>query len=430
MRITKIETAVIEANYDWTLVKVSTDAAITGWGEAFFAPSLTGVIREFNEFLPGEDPRDVDRLCRLMRTALGATGTSGMGFHAVSGVEAALWDIVGKSANLPVYQFLGGKYRDRVRIYADCHAGHGLASLSPMLLPRTPGWAKKRGKAEAEERWRKDLPSRAELSTKYHGGQKSEAPTIRAESYARRAREMKRQGFTALKFDVDVPSQYSLDDYNRTLTRKEIDLMSGLVGALRKAIGGDVDLAIDCHWNYGVNDAIKLARACEPFDLLWLEDPLPPENTDALVRVTEATSTPIATGENHYQRHHFRELLERNAVDILAPDFQKVGGLLEGRRIADMADVHYLAVAPHNISSPIGTMASVHLCAAIPNFLALEWHAASVPFFDDLVKGRHAPLIQKGYISVPERPGLGIELDEQVAYKYRKQGEPFFDQPA
>jgi len=431
MRITKIETAVVEANYDWTLVKVSTDAGIVGWGEAFFAPGLTNVIREFNEFLPGEDPRDVDRLCRLMRTALGAAGSSGMGFHAISGVDVALWDLVGKSANLPIYQFLGGKYRDRVRIYADCHAGEGLSSLSPMLLPRTPGWARKRGaKAEPEERWRKDLPNRAELSTKYHGGQKAEAPAIRPESYARRARQMKRQGFTALKFDIDVPSRFSLDDYNRALTRKEIDLMSGLVGALRKALGSDVDLAIDCHWNYGVNDAIRLARACEPFDLLWLEDPIPPENTDALVRVTAATTVPIATGENHYQRHQFRELLERNAVDILAPDFQKVGGLLEGRRIADMADLHYLAVAPHNISSPIGTMASVHLAAAIPNFLALEWHAASVPFFDDLVKGRRAPLIEKGYIKLPDRPGLGIELDEQVAYKYRKQGEPFFDQPA
>ncbi len=429
MRITKIETAVIEANYDWTIVKVSTDASIIGWGEAFFAPGLTGVIREFNEFLLGEDPRDVDRLARLMRTAMGATGTAGMGFHAISGVETALWDIVGKASNLPVYQFLGGKYRDRVRIYADCHAGKGLSSLSPVLLPRTPGWAKKARGAEPAEKWRKDLPTRAELSTKYHGGQKSEANKVRAQDYAQHAVAMKRRGFTALKFDVDVPSKFSLDDYNRTLTRKEINLMAGLVGSLRKALGPDVDLAIDCHWNYGVNDAIKLARACEGFDLLWLEDPVPPENNDAIRRVTEATSTPIATGENHYQRHNFRELLEREAVDILAPDYQKVGGLLEGRRIADMAEVHYVAVAPHNISSPIGTMASVHLCAATPNFLALEWHAESVPFFDELIKGRKKPLIEKGYVEVTDKPGLGIELDERAAFKYRKRGEPFFNQP-
>ncbi len=421
MRISKIETAVIESNYDWTIVKVHTDNGLVGWGEAFVAPGLTALLREFNQFLPGEDPRDVDRLCRLMRTATIAAGQAGMGFHAISGVETALWDIVGKSASLPIYQFLGGKYRDRIRIYADCHAGHGLSSLSPVVMPRIPVWMQERqGKRAAK----------TELSTKYHGGQKSEAGQIRAADYARRALQMKRQGFTALKFDVDVPTEYSLDDYNRALTRREIEVMTGLVAALRKAIGKDVDLAIDCHWNYGVNDAIKLARACEPYDLLWLEDPTPPENTDALARVTAATRTPIATGENHYQRHHFRELLERNAVDILAPDFQRTGGLLEGRRITDMADMHYIAVAPHNISGPIGTMASVHLCAAFPNFLALEWHAAEVPFFDDLVKGRRGPLIEKGYIRVPDKPGLGIELDERVAYQYRKRGEAFFGRPA
>ncbi|PYV28215.1 MAG: enolase, partial [Acidobacteria bacterium] len=126
VRITRIQTAVIEANYDWTIVKVETDTGTAGWGEAFFAPGLTAVIREFNQFLPGEDARDVDRLCRLMRTALGATGTAGMGYHAISAVETALWDLVGKESGLPVYQFLGGKYRERVRIYADCHAGSGL----------------------------------------------------------------------------------------------------------------------------------------------------------------------------------------------------------------------------------------------------------------------------------------------------------------
>jgi L-alanine-DL-glutamate epimerase-like enolase superfamily enzyme len=421
MRIEKIETCVIEANYDWTIIKVTTNSGLVGWGEAFVAPGLAGVIQQFNDFLPGEDPRDVDRLCRLMRTAFGAAGTASMGFHAISGIETALWDIVGKDSGLPVYQFLGGKYRERVRIYADCHAGSGLASLSPVLLPRTPGWM-----AEQKKKPRK----KAELSPKYHGGQKSEAKEVNPGAYARRALEMKRRGFTALKFDVDVPTEYSLDDFNRTLTRREIDVMSGLVASLKKTLGKDVDLAIDCHWNYGVNDAIKLARACEPYDLLWLEDPIPPENSDALARVSRATSTPIATGENHYQRHQFRELLEREAVDIVSPDFQKVGGLLEGRRIADMAEVHYLAVAPHNISSPIGTMASAHLCAAIPNFLALEWHAASVPFFDELILGGRGPLIDKGYIKVSDRPGLGIELNEKVAYKYRKRGEAFFSKPA
>ncbi|MBZ5566206.1 MAG: hypothetical protein LAP13_27800, partial [Acidobacteriia bacterium] len=140
MRITKIETAVIESNYDWTIVKVHTDNGLVGWGEAFVAPGLTALLREFNEFLPGEDPRDVDRLCRLMRTATVAAGQASMAYHAISGVETALWDIVGKAAGLPIYQFLGGKYRERIRIYADCHAGHGLSSLSPVVMPRVPTW--------------------------------------------------------------------------------------------------------------------------------------------------------------------------------------------------------------------------------------------------------------------------------------------------
>src|SRR5712692_3818150 len=242
MRITQIQTAVIEANYDWTIVKVLTDSGLVGWGEAFVATGVTATLAEFNEFMIGEDPRDVDRLCRLMRTAVGGAGTAGVGFHAISGVETALWDLVGKETNLPIYQFLGGKYRDRVRIYADCHAGEGLASLSPVLLPRTPSWM---------ATGKKTRVPKAELSTKYHGGHKSGSREIRARAYARRALEMKRRGFTALKFDVDVPTAFSLDDFNRALTRREIELMTGLVGALRKALGKDVDLAIDCHWNYG-----------------------------------------------------------------------------------------------------------------------------------------------------------------------------------
>ncbi|WP_307341030.1 mandelate racemase/muconate lactonizing enzyme family protein [Caldalkalibacillus uzonensis] len=216
-------------------------------------------------------------------------------------------------------------------------------------------------------------------------------------------------------------------DYNRSLAMKEIEFMVSLVEAVREAVGNEVDLAIDCHWNYNVNDAIKLARACQPFNLLWMEDPVPPENIYSLHWVTHATSVPIASGENHYLRHQFYEILQKQAVNILAPDFQKVGGLLEARRIADLADMHNVAVAPHNISSPIGTVAAAHVCAAIPNFLVLEWHSASVPFWNDLVKDSDKPLIHNGYLTLTEKPGLGIELDEDIAYQYRKDGESFFE---
>jgi L-alanine-DL-glutamate epimerase-like enolase superfamily enzyme len=185
-------------------------------------------------------------------------------------------------------------------------------------------------------------------------------------------------------------------------------------------------LAIDCHWSYGVNSAVELARALEPYRLLWLEDPVPHENIRALGQVQASTRVPIATGENHYFRLDFQRLITEAGLRVLAPDVQKVG-LWEGRKLADMTDMHYVNLTWHNISGPLGTMAGVHLGAAIPNLMALEWHAASVPFFDEIVANAEAPMILNGKIGVPDSPGLGLELDINKAYEYRKPGEPFFE---
>lgn len=425
MKISSLSTCVIEANFDWTIVKVKTDEGIVGYGEAFFAPGLTTTIREYRVILEGEDPRDIDRLCRKMRSAGSTGGSWGMIYHAISGIEAALWDVLGKKFKMPLYQFLGGKYRDRIRIYADCHAGHGLESLSSVLVPRTPVWMKNT-KEEGQSSSSETPQEKVDLRMKHHGVA-GHGEYFTPDDYAQRASQMVQEGFTALKFDVDVPNPHSRDDFNRALTRQEIEYMLSLVEGARAAVGDEIDLAIDCHWNFNVNDILQFAWACEDLNLLWLEDPTPAENIAALRQVTQATRVPIATGENHYMRTQFHELLEAEAVNIVAPDLQKAGGLLEGRRIADLAEMYYVAVAPHNISGPIGTMASAHVCAAIPNFLCLEWHAAGVPFFDELVKGADEPMIKNGYISVPDRPGLGIELDEEVAYKYRKRDEAFFE---
>jgi gluconate/galactonate dehydratase len=192
-------------------------------------------------------------------------------------------------------------------------------------------------------------------------------------------------------------------------------------------VGPEVGLAIDCHWNYGVEAAVEMARAMEPHGLLWLEDPVPPENIHALAQVQRATSTPISTGENHYFRVDFQRLITEAGLRVLAPDMQKVG-LWEGRKLADLADMHYVNLTMHNISSPLGTMASAHLASAIPNLLALEWHAASVPFFDELAKDAESPMIVNGRIRVSDAPGIGVTLDEEVAHRYRKPGEPFFEE--
>lgn len=404
----------MESNFDWTIVKVETDDHITGYGEAFLGPGLTAVIQEFGEILKGEDPTSIDRVLRRMRASC-VHASPGLAFHAIHGIETALLDAIGKRYKLPIWQILGGKYRDHVRMYADCHAGEALESITPLLVPRDPQWMRAAGDAE-----RQSL-----VSLKHHGWDASGVEPLTPEAYGRRAREMAARGFRILKFDVDVPTPYETDEYNRDLSEQEIEHAAALVAGAREAVGMGVGLAIDCHWNYGVQAAIGLARALEKYKLLWLEDPTPPENIGALGVVQRNTSLPVATGENHYFRQDFERLMVDAGLRVLAPDVQKIG-LWEGRKIADLADMHYVNLAWHNISSPLGTMAGVHLCAAIPNFLALEWHAASVPFFDALVKGREGPLIQDGKIAVPDAPGLGIELDEDVAYKYRKPGEKFF----
>jgi L-alanine-DL-glutamate epimerase-like enolase superfamily enzyme len=415
MQITNITTAVMESNFDWTIVKLETDEKITGYGEAFLGPGLPAVIGEFAALLIGEDAASVDRILRRMRASC-VHASPGLAYHAIGGIESALLDAIGKKYRMPIWQILGGKYRDSVPIYADCHAGDALESINPLLRPRTPQWMRLENEEIAKTR----------ISVKHHGWDASRKGHLTPESYAARAREMAARGFPIVKFDVDVPTPYETDEYNRGLSRREIDYAESLVAAVVDAVGPDIGVAIDCHWNYGVEAAIGLARALEPHRLLWFEDPVPPENIRAIAEVQRNTRTTIATGENHYHKLDFERLITEAGLRVLAPDVQKMG-LWEGRKIAELADMHYVNLTLHNISGPIGTLAGVHLSAAIPNLLALEWHAASIPFFDRLVKDGDGPLIRDGRIRVPAAPGLGIELDEDVAYKYRKPGERFFE---
>jgi L-alanine-DL-glutamate epimerase-like enolase superfamily enzyme len=410
MKITRLKTAVVQGNFEWTFVRLETDEGVQGTGECFMAPGLTKLLRDLEPLLQGEDPRDIRRLFRKLQLAASAAGSaSGMIINALTGIEMALWDVLGKWLGTPVYRLLGGKFRDCIRVYADCHAGEGLESLDALLRARRPPWN----------------PTREHEPFDYFE-QSAEKVVFTPEMYARRAQAVAAKGFTALKFDIDVPNPYGLDQYNRCLTNREIDYMLSLVSAVREALGPDFDLAVDCHWRFNVNDARKLAVGCEPFRLMWLEDPIPPENVDALKEIKASTTTPIASGENLYLFEGFRRLLELQALSIVTPDLQKVGGLSEARRIAEFADAYYVAMAPHNISSPIGTIASAHLCASVPNFLALEFHAQDVPYWSDLAEGVPKPIIQNGFIALPEGPGLGVSLNEEVARRYADPDEPFF----
>ncbi len=390
MKIADVKTAVVQGNFEWILVRVYTDEGIIGLGECYWGAGVEAIVRRMKPLLIGEDPHNIDWLYqKMVRGMSGAGSTGGAVVAAISGIELALWDIKGKALGTPIYNLLGGRYRDRIRVYADC--GHGAE-------PTPAAWAEHAQQAVAK-------------------------------------------GFTAIKFDLDniAPERFRdpyhigvgarkgwLQGQQRPLSTREIDLMVSLVGAVREAIGPDVDLAVDCHWNYNTRDVIKLAQELEPFRLMWMEDPTPPDNIEALKRVTEHSPVPICSGENHYTRHGLRPMITTQAVDIVQPDIPKVGGLLEAKKIADLADIYYIPMAAHNVSSPIATMAACHSCASMRNFFILEFHAQEVPWWDDLVVG-DTPLIRDGYIALPDEPGLGITLNEEVARAHLQEGAPFFE---
>ncbi len=412
MKIVRLKTAVVEGNFDWTFVRLETDEGIRGLGECFFAPGLTAILHSLEPLLLGEDARDVHRLFRKLQLATsGAGSVAGIVYNAISGIEAALWDILGQWLDVPIYRLLGGKFRDQIRIYADCHGGEALESLDEVLRSRQPSWVKRNPEHKAKD---------------YYGEAQGE-PASSPADYRKRALSMKAQGYTVLKFDLDVPGTEGFDPHNRCLSNGAIDHMVSLIGAVREAVGYEIDLAADCHWRYSVSDVIKVAQALEPFRLLWLEDPVPPESLEALRAVTSRVRAPIATGENLYLFEGFREMLQSHAVGIATPDLQKVGGLAVACQIAHFADTQTIPIAPHNISSPVGTLLSAHFCAAIPNFLVLEFHASDVPFWNDLVEGMPKPIIQNGTIRLPDKPGLGVTLNEKLARRYARKGEPFFE---
>jgi L-alanine-DL-glutamate epimerase-like enolase superfamily enzyme len=408
----RLKTAVVEGNFDWTLVRIETDKGTQGLGECFFAPGLTAILRSLEPLLLGENPRDVHRLFRKLQLATsGAGSVAGIIYNAISGIEAALWDLLGQSLGVPIYTLLGGKFRDQIRMYADCHAGGALESLDEVLRSRQASWIK----------------GKTPLRPKDYFGDAGDAKPASPEDYARRATAMKAQGFTALKFDLDVPGTQGCDPHNRCLSNCAIDRMVALIGTVRESVGGDLDIAVDCHWRYNVRDVVKVAHALEPYRLFWLEDPVPPGSLEALEAVSSRVRVPIATGENLYLFEGFREILRRHAVAVATPDVQKIGGLAVAAQIAQFADSQTIPIAPHNISSPVGTLASAHFCSAIPNFLVLEFHASDVPFWNELVDGIPKPIIQNGHIRVPDGPGLGVKLNEEVARKYARKGEPFFE---
>jgi gluconate/galactonate dehydratase len=374
VEITDVQTTMVDGNFPWTLVRVYTDAGVVGTGEAYWGAGVPELVERMAPFVVGENPLDIDRLFEhLVQKMSGEGSLAGVTVTAISGIEVALHDLAGKILEVPAYQLLGGKYRDSVRVYCDCHAG--------------------------EER----------------------EPMANAEEAERVVEEL---GYDALKFDLDVRSGHEKDRANRHLRNPEIRHKVDIVEAVTEAVGDRADVAFDCHWTFSAGSARRLASALEEYDVWWLEDPVPPENHDVQREVTRETTVPIAAGENVYRKHGQRRLVEEQAVDIVAPDMPKVGGMRESRKIADMADTYYIPVAMHNVASPVATMAAAHVATAIPNALAVEYHSYQLGWWEDLVEGT---VIEDGYIEIPEEPGLGVTLDMDAVESNVVDGEELFD---
>jgi len=411
LKITKVTSGTVEGNYHWVYARVYA-GEIYGTGEGFHAPELEAVIREFGRLLIGEDAFSINRLFEKMYWASVPSGYSGINFHAISALESALFDLVVKYLNFPVYTLLGGKLRDMIRIYVDTHAGASLEAMDSVLLPKVTKWMREVQGAKVESNGEANEPIHGRMTTGKFSGE------FTPKSYAARAKMMKDEGFTAIKFDLDVPTPYT-KDYNLasgSLSNEETKYLSELVAAVRGAVGDEVDILFDLHWRFNVQSSIDVARAIEPYHVMWLEDPVPPGDTYLIDAVADATSTPIATGENLYGRYGFMPLFSTK-TRIVTPDAVKTGGLLETKLISQMAQVKEMVISPHNISSPIGTVAQAHVAAAITNFGVLEFHGHDVPIWQRLAKGGKK-VIESGFIKLTDEPGLGIELDENVAGKY------------
>jgi L-alanine-DL-glutamate epimerase-like enolase superfamily enzyme len=385
MKITSVKTAASTGHCMHLWVKIETDAGITGLGECVHGGhQAIAIIHELSEKLIGRDPFAIDALFEELRRGLVFEGGfAGALITALTGIEIALFDLKGKALGVPVYELLGGKFRDKIRVYADCEV--------------TPG--------------------------------------MNFDECKRIVDDVLERGFTALKIDLDIGAygymqsevaHFVKDRFNHTAGEWEHDRMVRLAEMVKTAAGSTIDVACDLHTRLDVTSAIRLARDLEQFHLMWLEEPVPPENVAAMREVKRSTTTPICAGENLYLRQGFRDLLEKQAVDIIMPDIPKCGGLSECRKIANLAEIYYIPFAPHNVASPIGTMASAHVCATVPNFLVLEYHWLHRDYWSTIVTSKE-DIIKDGWITLSDRPGIGLELDETVARTYQYPGTTWFE---
>jgi galactonate dehydratase len=367
LKIVKVEPVLltgVRAYGPWLFVRVETADGVVGWGEGTNFPGVQPIaqaIKNLSIVVVGESAWDIEKLWNKMYRFLYYNGMGGVVLAAISAIDTALYDIVGKKLGVPVYKLIGGQVHEKLRIYAN-------------------GWTE--GVAKSPE------------------------------NYARRTKELVAKGYTGCKFDP-----FSTTPFNREVTQPDLRNAVALVKAIREAGGPDYDIAIDVHARWNVKSTLEIIRALEPYRLFFYEEAVPPENIAAMAEVQRAVNVPLATGERIFGRHGFRELLERQAVRIIQPDIARTGGITEFKKIAAMADSYYIPVAPHNPNGPICTIASMHACFSIPNFLILEFFEPDEAAFREIVVGGWRA--DAGAVYPITAPGLGVNITDDFLRKYK-----------
>jgi galactonate dehydratase len=380
--IRSVKILTVMGNFEWPIVKVELSNGLVGYGECHRGPGIKEILKRAEELIKGKEV-NIEYLLRLIRKHI-PNSEWGVVNNAISGLETALWDLKGKIVGLPIYELLGGAVRTKVPVYADLHAGAGIME--------TEG-----------KRW-------TELA--------STEVAYNVENYIKRAREAMDMGFKYIKFDVDVPEEMMETEFDRTFGMRIVKFVTSFIGGVRESVKYDVDIMIDGHWAFSIPTALAIAKELAKYDVFWFEDPVPPENINAMREVRLKSLVPIATGEKLYRLAQFRELIEGGATDIIHPDVQRLGGLLEAKKVAYLAEEYYVPIAIHNISSPIGTMANAHVAATIGDFIAIEWHAIDLPWWPDMIK--EGMIIKNGHVELQRKPGLGVELNERIAAEHAK----------
>lgn len=370
MKITAVKSVIVNAQMrNWVFVKVETDqAGLVGWGEASLewkTRAVAGCVADFEPMLLGEEPSRIEFLYqRMYRHSFWRLGVIGM--SAISGIEMALWDIRGKVLGVPVFELLGGRVRDRVRMYT--HLGGG------------------------------------DMKAVYETG-----PTGDAQLFVERALEVRSLGYSAVKVLL-TPITEALNPIAAYRSAERT------MQALRDALGEGMDIMVDCHGRHFPGNAIEFCRILAPYRPLFIEEPVPPENVPALAAITRASPVPIATGERIVTRFGFREIFEQQACHVIQPDLCHCGGLWEARKIAAAAETYGMGVAPHNPLGPVANAAALHFALSTPNFLIQEDMLGDVPWRWEVVQS--SLRTENGYWLPTTAPGLGIEIDEVAAARH------------